>query len=64
MKIIERCPECGKAYLVQKYPVLVHVTLSILTLGLWLLLWLYISWKEHLSAKCPACNKERAFVSK
>jgi hypothetical protein len=44
-------------------PLFGHIIFSLLTVGLWLPVWLFISWKQHLRARCLQCGKKRTFVT-
>jgi hypothetical protein len=65
MKIVETCPECGKLFLSPKFtlPTFEHIIFSVCTVGFWLPVWLFISWKQHVKADCVECGEERSFLS-
>ncbi len=59
MKLFGRCSSCGKTEVLfyERMSVPEHMLLSIITIGIWLPCWLYLSWSYKARGECVSCGR-------
>lgn len=56
---MRHCPDCGKPTLHLRYKTghILHLLLSVLTLGAWLVVWLAVGISNGLRSQCTVCGR-------
>ena len=61
MKLFRVCKDCGKIEVLfyERMGLPEHLLLSILTVGVWLPCWPYLSWSYRTRGECLNCGRTR-----